>query len=65
MQFRNEENIPRRIRYYTGSLDQTNLKPGELHGVRYQNTIAAGIDYPIPENILISYLEQKGKASKA
>ncbi len=29
MQLRDEENIPRRIRYYTGTLDQTNLKSGE------------------------------------
>ena len=29
MQLRNERNIPKRMRYYGGSLDQTNLKPGE------------------------------------
>ena len=29
MQLRDEENIPRRIRYYTGTFDQTNLKAGE------------------------------------
>lgn len=29
MQLRDEKNIPRRIRYYTGALDQTNLKSGE------------------------------------
>lgn len=29
MQLRDEKNIPHRIRYYTGTLDQTNLKSGE------------------------------------
>ena len=31
MQLRDESDIPRRIRYYTGTLDQTNLKPGESY----------------------------------
>lgn len=31
MQLRNEADIPHRIRYYTGTLDQTNLKTGESY----------------------------------
>jgi len=31
MQLRDESDIPKRIRYYTGTLDQANLKPGESY----------------------------------
>lgn len=31
MQLRNEKNIPQRMRYYSGSLDQVSLKPGESY----------------------------------